>query len=85
MDHPSFSRPVLIIKRCNQRLCWILPLTRQRPKYLTHHEITRVGEPPSFVVFEHLRSVDSRRLKKKLFQLAAEEVEAIRKRLRDLL
>ena len=63
-----FERPVLIIKKFNRDVLWVLPLTRSDKK--NHYYVSiSVGEENSAVILSQLRLISSKRLQRYMHKL----------------
>lgn len=60
-----FERPVLVFKKFNDRLCWILPLS-SRPKEGVYYHILKHGEKEFTVILSQLRLVSIKRFRRLL-------------------
>ncbi|MDO8562101.1 MAG: type II toxin-antitoxin system PemK/MazF family toxin [bacterium] len=63
-----FERPVLIVKKFNRDVLWVLPLTRSGKKNRYYVPIT-VGDANSAVILSQLRLISSRRLQRYMHKL----------------
>ncbi len=63
-----FERPVLIIKKFNRDVLWILPLTRSDKKNRYYASVT-VGDANSSVILSQLRLISSARLQRYMYKL----------------
>src|SRR5262249_38516740 len=55
-----FERPVLVVKKFNRDVLWVLPLTRTDKKNCYYFPIS-VGEESSVVILSQLRLISSKR------------------------
>jgi mRNA interferase MazF len=63
-----FERPVLIVKKFNRDVLWILPLTRSDKENRYYVPIT-VGDENSTVILSQLRLISSKRLQRYMHKL----------------
>jgi len=63
-----FERPILIVKKFNRNVLWILPLTRSDKKNRYYIPIT-VGGANSAVILSQLRLISSKRLQRYMHKL----------------
>ncbi len=80
----TFERPVLVLKKFNKHVLWILPLTsssKDGPYYFK----TKYHEDEYRIILSQLRLVSSKRLTRKIRTLPRPEFDEIRKRIRALL
>ena len=65
----NFERPVLIIKKFNNELCWIIPLTsksKANPLYYFKLENNLKGETDSVAILSQIKLISSKRLLRKV-------------------
>jgi mRNA interferase MazF len=74
----SYSRPILIIKKFNNRIFWGLPLTTQIKENPYYHKIV-FKEKEQCVMISQLRLCDARRLTVRIGKLPSYQFEKIRK------
>lgn len=82
----QFLRPVVIVRKFNNEICWGLPLTKnakQGPYYLSISPVA--GREASAVILSQLRLIDVKRLQYKVGAVSEEEFREIKKRLIALL
>jgi mRNA-degrading endonuclease toxin of MazEF toxin-antitoxin module len=81
-----FDRPVLIIKKFNQHMLWILPMTTtdKDNKYYVPTSF-EAGQKQSKVVLSQIRTISSLRLIKKQRTLPEAEFKTVRAKLIELL
>ncbi len=61
----NFERPVLIIKKFNAHMIWVLPLTGKAHDYKYHRKITHLGNK-SWVSMSQIRTISTKRLLRKV-------------------
>lgn len=81
-----FDRPVLVLKKLNNEMLWVIPMTT-KDKRGTYYFPTACGERQKrqTAALSQIRAISYRRLTRKQRVLPEEEFEAIRERLRNLL
>ncbi len=62
----TFIRPVIIVQKFNNHLCWIVPLTRTEKESRYYFSFSFIGNDWSTVVLSQNRSVDAKRLIRKI-------------------
>lgn len=72
-----FERPVLIIKKFNQDVLWVLPLTRSVKENKYYYRIEQGNERNSMVVLSQLRLISSKRLLRKMRTISKREFDDI--------
>ncbi|MFH1129336.1 MAG: type II toxin-antitoxin system PemK/MazF family toxin [Patescibacteria group bacterium] len=73
----NFERPILIIKKFNRNVLWILPLTRSQRTGDYYYRITQGDEDDSVVILSQLRLISSKRLLRKMRMLEKVEFDDI--------
>lgn len=63
--HEQFERPVLVLKKFYKDMLWVLPLTSHAHEDSFHHEV-RHEFGNSWVMLTQIKTVDSKRLLRKL-------------------
>jgi mRNA interferase MazF len=63
--HANYERPVLILKKFNKDMLWVVPLTSQRKSGLFYYDLSIAGFN-SMVIISQLRLISSKRLIRKL-------------------
>lgn len=71
-----FERPVLVIKKFNRDVLWVLPLTRSEKKDRYYIPIT-VGDASSVVILSQLRLISSKRLQRYMHKLPKKQFEQV--------
>lgn len=75
-------RPVVVLKKFNNEICWVVPLTRTHKTTKYYFHVSLEGED-STVILSQIRLLDAKRLKYKKGNISHEEYEELKKRLRD--
>lgn len=79
-----FNRPILVIRKFNNRLFWGVPLTTKIKDNPYYHRFT-FNEKPQCAMITHLRLYDSKRMTHKMGQLPNGQFKPIVKALSGLL
>lgn len=80
----DFERPLLVIKKFNKHLLWVLPTTSKYHKDEFHFETQYTGMK-SWVILSQIRTISSRRLQRKIRRLPKKEFEEVKARVRKFL
>jgi len=81
----EFLRPVIILKKFNNKMCWIIPLTSNLRKS-EHFFIFQFGKgKPSAAILSQLRIIDVQRLHKTIGFMKRRDFFELKKRLTTLL
>ena len=78
----NFLRPALVIKKFNNAVFWVLPLTKTLKKGKYYYDfIIKERDESSIVILSQLRLVDAKRLQYKIGNIKEEDFLEIKKRL----
>lgn len=80
----NFLRPVLILRKFNQEICWGVPLTRNQKKSKYYFAFDLNGER-SVAILSQIRLIDGKRLQYKIGSISQTALREIKKRLIRLL
>ena len=81
----NFSRPVLIVKKFNNTMFWVIPLsTKQKPLDFYFNFTDLDGQEVS-VVLAQLRLVSIKRVGRKMYDMPTDLFSEIKKRLKNFL
>ena len=80
----NFSRPVLILKKFNYHLLWILPLTSQ-DKIGQYYYPTNVDNKNGFIILSQIRAISSKRLVRKITTLDRDTFKTVKSKMRSFL
>lgn len=83
--HEDYERPILVLKKFNKFMLWILPLTSKDKTGNTFYYQTDHKGDKYFVILSQLRMISSKRLLRKLRTLPESEFKEIKKRTREYL
>lgn len=74
----QFSRPVLIVKKHNNKHCLVIPATTQKKsgKYYFYIEI---NNKRAYLITSQIRSISGKRLIKRISTISTDEFEKIKK------
>ena len=71
-----FERPVLVIKKFNRDVLWVLPLTRS-DKQNRYYVPISVGDKDSMVILSQLRLISAKRLQRYMHKLPTGQFKRI--------
>lgn len=80
----DFLRPILVVKKFNQEICWGLPLTRSQKQGRYYFPFILNGQT-STAILSQLRLIDGKRLQYRIGSVVAVDLAAVRERLTQLL
>lgn len=72
-----FERPVLIVKKFNRDVLWVLPLTRSEKKNKYHFPLAQNQERNSMVILSQLRLISAKRLQRRMHKLPWKQFQEI--------
>lgn len=82
--HGDFARPVLILRKFNRDILWILPLTGQYKSGIYYYPTTYKTKTSS-IILSQLRLISSKRLLRKIRTLPKGEFEEVKNRVGGLI
>lgn len=81
-----FERPVLILKKFNNRVIWILPLTTQNKNGPYYYPLKDPGiSKASFVILSQMRLISAKRLQRRMGRISFSQLSKIQNKLTRLL
>jgi mRNA-degrading endonuclease toxin of MazEF toxin-antitoxin module len=80
-----FERPVLILRKFNKYILWILPLTRSKKDGDYYYRITQGKEDDSVVILSQIRLISNKRLLRKMRMMKESEFEDIKNKVKRFL
>ena len=80
----NFERPVLVLRRFNKYVLWILPLTSKDKSGNYYFQFEHEGRK-SAIILTQLRLISSKRLLRKMGMLSEENFENVKKRIIELI
>lgn len=75
-----FERPVLIVKKFNKKICWILPMTTKNKSGIYYHQIQYEGKTFS-IVLSQIRLVSIKRFRRFIRKISPHQFKIIQKKL----
>ncbi len=74
----DFSRPVLILKKFNQEMMWVIPLTTKQKQVAHYYNfVSPVGEKVAAIISQ-LKLISCRRLKRRMYDMTKEDINGIK-------
>jgi len=87
----QFERPVLVLKKFNKDTLWVVPLTRAQMTNqkkdafkIYYYALDQKGED-SFVILSQIRTISSKRLRRKMRMIHEKEFKEIKQRITNFL
>jgi mRNA interferase MazF len=81
----NFERPVLILKKFNKYVLWILPLTRSFKNNDYYYRVLQGNEEDSVVILSQIRLISNKRLLRKMRMIGLVEFEDIKNKVKKFL
>jgi len=81
----NFSRPVLIVKKFNNEIFWILPLSTKQKDLDFYYNFTDLNNEKASVILSQIRLIHIKRFERKVYDMPSKDMIEIKKRLRDYL
>jgi mRNA interferase MazF len=72
----NFERPMLIIRKFNSDMVWVLPLTTKEKKNIYHHKLEH-EDIKSWVVLSQIKTISSKRFLRKLGTISDSDFERV--------
>ncbi|MBI2676664.1 MAG: type II toxin-antitoxin system PemK/MazF family toxin [Candidatus Yanofskybacteria bacterium] len=81
----DFQRPVVVIRKFNNEVCWVIPLskTKKRNKYYFAFQFDAVAT--SVAIISQVRLLDARRLSRKIGEISVEDFNNLINKIKALL
>ncbi len=81
----NFSRPVLIVKKFNNQMFWVVPLTTRQKNLDFYYNFIDPSKRPVSAIMAQMRLISIKRCKRMLYRLNQNDFESILKKLADFL
>ena len=81
----NFSRPVLVVKKFNNQMFWVIPLSTKQKKLDFYFNFTDVSGQKVSGILAQLRLLSTKRFNRKMYNLSAEDLKHIGKKLKNFL
>lgn len=81
----SFLRPVIILKKFNNEVCWGVPLTKNQKKGKYYFQFKLKDKEVSTAILSQIRLVDSKRLQYKIGDMVENDFTEIKRKITQLL
>jgi mRNA interferase MazF len=81
----DFSRPALVIKKFNNEMFWIVPLSSKQKKLDFYFNYSDPHGQPVAAIIGQLRLVSTKRFQRNMYQLSPTDFAAVKARLRSFL
>ena len=81
----DFQRPVVIIKKFNNEICWAIPLSKTKKRGKYYFDFPFDAETTSVAILSQIKLIDGHRLVYKIGEIAENDFSELIKRLKALL
>lgn len=81
----NFSRPVLVVKKFNNKMFWAVPLSTKQKKYDFFYNFTDVNGQPASVILAQLRLTSVKRFLRKIYEMPENNFNEITKSLSEFM
>lgn len=80
----NFERPMLIMKKFNNEMIWVLPMTTQAKENKYHYKLEHEAIK-SYVVISQIKTISTKRLLRKVGTISEGDFINIKKKIKDLM
>jgi mRNA interferase MazF len=80
----DFQRPVLIVKKFNNDICWVIPLSRTKRRGPYYHAFSFEADFESVALLSQFKLLDARRLSRKIGVIRENDFRDVIKKLMGL-
>lgn len=80
----DYLRPVLIIKKFNNEICWVVPLTHTSKNTIYYAHIKILGNE-STAILSQLKLLDVKRFSHRIYKISDEDFKLVTKKLKELI
>ncbi len=81
----DFTRPVVVLRKFNDHICWIVLLTKTRKDSSYYVQFDFIGNETSSAIISQVRTIDAKRLIRKIGFVSVEDFKNIKEKLKALL
>ncbi len=81
----NYSRPILVIKKFNNKMFWAIPLSTKQKKIDFYFNYTDVNNKEVSAILAQMKLISVKRLKRKLYELEYQRVLEIKEKLKSFL
>jgi mRNA interferase MazF len=81
----NFSRPVLVIKKFNNQMFWVVPLSTKQKKFDFYFNFKDKNNQQASVVLAQLKLMSSKRFKRNLYKISRDDFVKIKGRLKEFI
>ena len=81
----NFSRPVLIVKKFNNEIFWILPLSTKQKNIDYYYNFIDLNNEKASAILSQIRLIHIKRFERKVYDMSLKDMNEIKRRLREYL
>jgi len=81
----NFSRPILIIKKFNNHMFWVIPLSTKQKKFDFYFNYTDPNNQKVSAILAQMKLLSVKRLKRKLYDIPNKLFDEMRQKLKSFL
>lgn len=81
----NFSRPILILKKFNNHMFWVVPLSTKQKSFDFYFNYTDPNNQNVSAILAQMKLLSVKRLKRKLYEIPSELFDQMRQRLKSFL
>jgi len=81
----NFSRPVLVVKKFNNQMFWVVALSTKQKIFDFYFNFTDPAGQSVAAILAQLKLMSVKRLRRKLYELSREQLEEIKQKLKNFL
>lgn len=81
----NFSRPILIVKKFNNHMFWVIPLSTKQKDFDFYFNYTDTNNQKVSAILAQLKLMSVKRLKRRLYELNGQKLKEIRTKLKSFL
>lgn len=81
----SFSRPILIVKKFNNHMFWVVPLSTKQKEFDFYFNYTDPNDQKVSAILAQMKLLSVKRLKRKLYDIPNELFDEMKQKLKSFL
>ena len=78
----NFSRPVVIVKKFNNHMFWVVPLSTKQKNFDFYYNYTDINNENVSAILAQLKLMSIKRLKRKLYDMTEEQLKEVKEKLK---
>jgi mRNA interferase MazF len=81
----NFSRPVLIVKKFNNRMFWCVPLSTKQKEFDFYYNFTDLEGQKVSAILAQLKLISVKRLKRKMYDIGEVGLKGVKSKIKSLI